>query len=193
MRRRTLLALGGSALSLSVAGCLDAPGSGSSGTPAEPLPGAPDVDCSEASRPQPEPQDGDDLVQPVDYPGQPPEQLDDESIIEYVQQFEDAYRTNEQIVEKDRLQRVSVAVVETRTFDAPDGAAVIRLHTHYSGNAAGIENEQPAMNFDNWDMMVSYYLDQALVVRTETHRSTVDTAELDPDPFESGQPVACFA
>ena len=193
MRRRTLLALGGSALSLSSVGCLDAPDASGNGAVTEPLPGSPDVDCSESSRPQPESQGGEEVVQPVDYPGRPPEQLDDESAVEYVQQFEEAYRTNEQIAEVDRLQRVSVSIVETRTFDAPDEAAVVRLHTHYSGNAAGIENEQPSMNFDSWDVMVSYYLDQALVVRTETHRSVVDIAELDPDPWESGEPVACFA
>lgn len=188
MHRRTLLALGGSTLSLSVAGCLDVLGSGSSGTQAEPLPDAPDVDCSEASRPQPGPQDGEDLVQPVDYPGRPPEQLDDGSAIEYVQQFEEAYRTNEQIAEMDRLQRVSVSVAETQTFDAPEGAAVVRLHTHYSGTSG----RSAYIQYDNWDVMVTYYVDQALVVRTETHRSNIDTAELDPDPWESGEPVACF-
>lgn len=193
MGRRAFLALGGSVLSLSAAGCLEAVWSGFAGSSAEPLPDAPDVDCSDASRPQPGSQDGEEFVQPVAYPGRPPEQLDDESAIEYAERFEEAYRTNEQLVEMDRLQRVSVAVVETRTFDAPDGAAVVRLRTHYSGTAAGIENEQPPVEFDSWDVMVTYYIDPALVVRTETHRSAVDIAALDPDPWESGEPVACFA
>ena len=192
MRRRTLLAIGGSALSLSVAGCLDAPGSDLSGTQVEPLPGGPDVDCSESSRPQPEPQDGEDLVQPAEYPGPPPVQLDEESAIEYVQRFEEAYRTNKEISQTDRLHWVSVSVVDTWTYDAPEGAAVVRLRTHFSGTAE-TEEAEGELHYDIWDVYVTYYVDPTLIVRAEKrNQSQVDTAELDPDPFESGEPVACF-
>jgi len=191
MRRRTLLTLGGTTLSLSVTGCLDALGSEAPGP--EPLPDAPDIDCSEASRPVPGPQDGEDLVQPVAYPGQPSESLGDESAIEYAARFEKAYRTNEQITEAANLHRISVAVVDTWTFDSPDGAAVVRLRTYYGGAEAIDENEPPSVHFDNWGVMVTYYIDPALVVRTDAPRNNVDLDELDPDPWDSGEPVACFA
>ena len=41
--------------------------------------------------------------------------------------------------------------------------------------------------------MVTYYIDPALVVRTDAPRNNVDLDELDPDPWDSGEPVACFA
>mgnify|MGYP000315484329 CR=1 FL=1 len=187
MRRRALLALGGSALSLSVTGCLDNSGDTSTTTRAPP-----DVECDEASRPQPEPPDGDDLVQPAEYPGPPPAQLNDESAIEYVEQFERSYRTNMELSQTYRLHLISVSVAETQVFDTPGEAAVVRLRTHFSGTAQ-TEEAEGELHYDIWDAYVSYYVDSAVVVRAEKRsQSEVDTDELDPDPFESGEPVACF-
>lgn len=187
MRRRTVLALGGVALSWSVAGCTG--GSGESPTPT--TRSAPDVSCRDGSRPEPLRQEPDDAIQPSEYPGPPPSPLDDESAVEYVKRFERAYTWNEQIAQSDDvIATLDVTVTEHWTYDAPPDAAVVRLQYVYSGRTEDPSTGSAGAHFDSPELFVSYYVDPTLVVRTGSRPGGGE--DLDPDPWEDGKPVACF-
>jgi hypothetical protein len=126
-------------------------------------------------------------VQPVDYPGEPPEPITDESAITYLERFEAAYRRNAEIQNAETLVQYSGGVTDTRTYDAPPDAAVVRFRTVYSGTL------ESGAHYDSPNVYVSYYLDPTTVVRAErAGEAGVDRDALDPDPFESGRVVACF-
>jgi len=194
MRRRSVLALGGSALSIAVTGCLGGSGSSPETAPtARPLAERepPDVDCSNVSRPIPPRQPDENTVQPVDYPGEPPSPLED-SAVDYVTRFEEAYRRNYEILEKGPLREYSGGVTETWTYDAPPGGAVVRLKTVYGGQV--LDDDGPGAIYDSPQVFVTYYVDPSRVVRAETKGQSQLTPEsLDPDPWENGDGLTCFA
>lgn len=180
MRRRALLTATASALSLGVVGCVGTPGP----------PDRPPVSCDNVSRPTP-PEQSDGAVQPREYPGPPPDSLDDESATEYVERFETSYRQNHEIEARDQLHEFSGGTVESWTFEAPPDGAVVRLETVYGGTVQSENGEQ--VHYDSASVFVTYYVDPKRVVRAEaTSVTNVDIDSLDPDPWKSGQPVACF-
>ena len=196
MRRRQVLAAC-SALPVALAGC---PSRRSSPTdsPATATKQAPFDSCrdSDVSRPEPSAPEWEAAIQPMAYPTAPPTPLDEQSAIEYVQWFEEAYRQNRQIREDrdadSKFVSFSVGTIETWTYDAPPGAAVVRLEHTWSGRFES-RSQDGGGHYDSVPHFASYYVDQSMVVRTAVSQYDVSDGDtLSPDPWESGELVACF-
>lgn len=209
-RRRLLKGLGSSAAVLPSAGCLalDETASnetaGSTDTPtatagwtAEIPESPPDVSCSTVSRPIAEPVDREGALAPREYPGRPPSELASDAAVEYVTAFELAYRQHDEMVantdvatdsERDSyLTRFDITVRDSWVAAGPAESAVVRLQYVGSGTV------HPGMEFDYVTQYVTYYVDSSRVVRARTTRNDFDgTDALNPDPWEDGDPVACF-
>lgn len=196
-RRRTL-ALTGTAL-ISLAGCLGDPLAGSSdGARTTP----PEYDCATADRPEPDELDADSsdtestdedagAVEPTAYPTRPASLSDDEEAAEYVQAYERAYRRNA-LVERwgDDLTEQSTWIEGVRTYDAPEGAAVVRVQYTYSETVE--ESDGTEIIGDSPTVYASYYVDDSVVIRAVDTGLRDDERALDPDPWETGEPLECF-
>ncbi|MDQ2073640.1 hypothetical protein RBH20_13975 [Haloarcula sp. H-GB4] len=209
-RRHLVKALSTSGVGLSTAGCRTLDGTDSTETltaTETPTPATgwatqipetpPNVSCSAVSRPIAEPIDREGSLAPRAYPGQPPSELAGQSMVEYVTAFELAYRQNAEMVANtdmttdgkpdSYLTRFDISVQSTWVAPGPTNSAVIRLQYIGSGRI------HPGMDFDYITQYVTYYVSSTRAVRARTTRNDFDGADsLDPDPWENGNPVACF-
>ncbi|WP_049905058.1 hypothetical protein [Haloferax gibbonsii] len=212
LTRRRLLAATGTAVSVVTGGCLDVGGrtgetesevatapettaepptvSGTERATARNAP--PEYDCSAASRPEPASPTGEnaDALRPVAYPTRPDSFADSDRGTEYIEAYERAYRHNELVADRgSSLVAHSLSLRDARPYGAPDGAAVVRLTytytevvSHSDGYVAG----------DSPQIIVTYYADESVVIRTPPLRSSDAPDGLVPDPWNSGRPVECF-
>ncbi|USZ67803.1 hypothetical protein NGM10_13840 [Halorussus salilacus] len=147
-----------------------------------------------ADRPDPDPpdEDAEDAVEPTAYPTRPDSLADEDEVAEYVEAYERAYRRNALVEEwGDDLTRQTTSVRDVRTDDAPEGAAVVRVRYTYSETVEQPEGTE--MHGDSPTVFASYYVDESVVVRAEDTGPRDDEDALDPDPWETGEPVECFA
>jgi hypothetical protein len=187
-RRRTLAAA--SALLVgSLAGC-QAPG--------DPGRDAPDYDCADAARPPPATVgDATDPTAASRYPDPPADPGDTDAVAAFVTAHERAFRRNGLAREYgDRLKTVGVSPGGTRSFDAPDGASVVRLRYHYyyetASEEAGADGTPTRIHADSATTWATYYVDGEVAVRAETTGPLDDESALVPDPWTEGEPVVCF-
>ncbi|AUG48603.1 hypothetical protein BVU17_14115 [Haloarcula taiwanensis] len=209
-RRHLVQALGTIGAGLSTAGCLTFDGADSTETPAAtatPTPATgwatqipetpPNVSCSAASRPMAEPVDRKGALAARRYPGRPPSEPAGEGAVEYATAFELAYRQNAEMLantdmttdgESDSyLTQFDISVQNFWVASGPANSAVVRLQYVGSGTI------HPGTDFDYITQYVTYYIGSTRVVRARTTRNDFDGADaLDPDPWENGNPVACF-
>lgn len=165
---------------------------------------APDYDCSSADRPEPDDprsggsrtdegdagsEDEREPVGPKPYPDPPESVPDDESAVEYVTAYEEAYRRNA-LVERHGSNLVGHgnSVERTWTHDSPDDAAVVRLRYVYYED---VEDSGGTSHGDSPTTYVSYYVDDSMVVRAETEGQLDDEGALEPDPWSSGAVLEC--
>lgn len=155
----------------------------------------PAYDCATASRPEPDPSTSSD-VNRRSYPDVPTS-LTASSAADFVREYERAYRRNALLVEYgSALENQSTSIYDSRRFDSPAGAHIIRLHTKYSFTASETpsddgETAAPVAG-DSPETYVTYYVDSSVVMRTEAVRYNIDTSELQPDPYDSGVVLECF-
>jgi hypothetical protein len=213
-RRRLVKALGISGTGLSSAGCLALDSGRSNETPtttesqtvtltaaddwASQIPAtSPNIACSAVSRPLAESVNEDRALAPREYHGQPPSEPTREGALEYATTFELAYRQNDEMVantdvatdgETDSyLTRFDISVQDSWVAVGPSDSAVVRLEYVGSGTV------HPGWEFDYITQYVTYYIDSTRIVRARTARNDFDGSDaLDPDPWEDGDPVACF-
>jgi hypothetical protein len=159
---------------------------------------APEYDCALASRPPAAPVD--DASEPADasrYPAPPEDPTDDDAVASYVTAHEVAFRRNALVQQyDDRLMKVGVSPGGTRSFDAPDGASVVRVSYHYyfeyAAEEAGTDETPVPIHADSATTWATYYVDGEAAVRAETTGPLDDESALVPDPWRSGEPVVCF-
>jgi hypothetical protein len=159
-----------------------------------PTPGAetPTYDCDAANRPaSPEP----DADPPGDaerytYPTRP-DSLSNEEIRSFAERYERAYRLNKLHSEWGaNLNRASLSVEDTDTYDAPDGAAIAQVKHTYD---AEIDGDDGPIEIDSPIIYASYYVDDDVVLRSVNKRLQEDVSRLVANPMETGQPVECFS
>jgi hypothetical protein len=195
MRRRRLLGLVGVGLGLGTAGCSseDDP---SLGIGASPRPSRrespPEYDCGEASRPTLTDDARARGHEPLDYPDGPPPLGEDQTVVEYVTQYERALVQRR--VRNDAPERVTAFGLNggTRTYAAPADAALVRFRYtyYYEYEAAG----NRSVHADSPTNYATYYVDESVVVRAEREGflDDADEEKLIPDPWEDGEPIECF-
>lgn len=154
--------------------------------------GTPIYDCDEARRP-PEPSSDDDPPGGIErfvYPDRPESITDDSAVLSYVEDYERAYRLND-IYRKyrDRLGNAALDIRDVRPFEAPEGAAIVRLEYLYSHR---VERSRGTEYYDSPTVYVSYYVDESAVVRAAGTGNQEGEAELDPNPLDVRSPVECF-
>lgn len=202
MRRRALLVLLGASVSPSLGGCLGGmTTSGSArnssateraGTPTVDRSEPPTDDCETATQPDPTPPgtDATTAVAPISYPSPPDSPTDPDAVTDYVQAFERAYRRNVLVQqEREDLVRFTFALQETRTYDVPVEAAVVRVQYQYSWT---VEEDGRMSIADSPNIFATYYVDRSVVLRAVDSGIRDDPDALDPDPWQSGHPVACL-
>lgn len=162
-------------------------------------------ECSDVDRPEPDPTTDEDALEPRAYPSPPWETSAGEasdsapeasSLVygasRYVTAFERAYRRNAFL---DRYQSA------TRTFDLQRAAyrtVPIESETNREAVLVALRynvtmGTQPnaVTPRDEWDIRVTYYLDERLLLRARYNGVTKGLA-VDPDPRTHGTLVACF-
>lgn len=186
MERRRVLFTSGTCLGGLLGGCL--------GVSRVTGRGPPEYDCSVARRPPP-PTDSDEEnpSENVSYPQRPASLSDTTAVIEYVKQYERAYRRNALRAKYgEKLVDVGYSVNEEWTHEAPKGAAVVRLLYFYSFKYSEHAETPVEVHGDSGPTYVSYYIDGSVVIRAVDSGFHEDESELDPDPWEEGTPVDCF-
>ncbi len=202
-RRRALLASSSCLVSL-VSGCLGGSSESAtetlSGTPNEAendtstqtVPETPVADCDMVYRPS-------SPSQETDLPGederyiypQRPESLSEASaVISYVSAYERAYRMNDLYSQHGTdLEHASLSIDDSWTYEAPNGAAIVRLKCTYGyvANRGGSR-----FTGDSPTIYVSYYISETVVLRAVERGYQEDESNLVPDPIEQGRPVECF-
>ncbi|MCH7660658.1 MAG: hypothetical protein IH933_08790 [Euryarchaeota archaeon] len=208
MRRRTILAGAGVALSSSLVGCLDSnviggrddgyPNNenheynGGESTISE------QFDCSDAFRPEPNVEagvaqnGGHESVGSTAYPT-PPEALNVDTVPSFVRTHEKAYQQNEFVSSSgESLVGFNVRIEETELFDYHEGIAVVRLDflvdlsTYSEGRLATTEAFGEA---------AVYAVDETGLVRVATDSLyTYDNSDQQetPDPLRTGTLLVCF-
>ncbi|ELY65158.1 hypothetical protein [Natrinema versiforme] len=203
--RRTLLASIATTAAVGTGG-FEYDSSGVSGTDlADGLVPADQYECSDVDRPEPDPTTDEDALEPRAYPSPPwktsagedgksPESVS--SLVygasRYVTAFERAYRRNAFL---DRYQSA------TRTFDLQrTGYRTIPIESETNREAVLValrydltmETQPNAVTpRDEWNIRVTYYLDERLLLRARYNGVTEGLA-VDPDPRTQGDLVACF-
>lgn len=196
LRRRTLLGLG----TVLVGGCSalesarSAPNGGHPTTtgPPSPTPAGerppPAYDCHAAHRPTPSTADPSEEQA---YPSPPASLSEEQRVVEFVAAYERAYRRNAlRATHGEHLRDVGVSVNDQWVHDASAGSAVVRLRYAYF-YTVGRPDETP-IHADSPVTYVSYYLDEAVAIRAVDEGLREDESALDPDPWDTGSPVACF-
>ncbi|ELY55898.1 hypothetical protein [Natronolimnohabitans innermongolicus] len=184
--RRTLLA---SALpvSIALAGCFEF--TSSDETTADTV--SPDeYDCDDVERPEPSPSDDDAALEPASYPERLASLSDD--AVEFVEEFEAAYRRNGYIAEYGSETREFEFQLDDRESELIDDDE----ETDREAVLVSITYElttqlRQASPRSNRLARVTYYVDENIVLRAR-YDGFADEAELDPDPRQRGEPVACF-
>ena len=183
MRRRQLLLLAGTGPSFMASGCLSIRPSSDSDE-VEP----PEPDCDEASRPEPDDPgpDTEDALGPTTYP-EKPTSFDDDTLLEYAEAYERAYRRNT-LVEQfgDRLRDYDLIVRDIRVEEEGEGA-VVRIEYTFSETYEDAGSD--ATLIGDSGKVVAYYVDESVLVRAETDRSQNDSG---PDPLAQGTVLECF-
>lgn len=139
---------------------------------------------TEARPPAEKPPDAaQDTVSPRDYPAKPTEYTD-QSIQTFVESHERAYRRN------GLLARWGSAVVSqgfefdwTVTLNTNEGAGIGRCQYRYNWTTK--EGDDYTVG-DSATIVVTYYVDDSMIVRAEDTGRVERRHELAPDPWESG-------
>jgi|GEM_PF-656381 len=163
-------------------------------------------DCQSVTRPEPDTPTDDGALTPRPYPSLPwgsvSEEASDSSdrsppllvdgAAEYVTEFERAYRRNAFITQFGNM---------TRTFD-------LRRSGHRTaaiGSSTNADAVMVALRYDltlgthlsaadprdEWDIRVTYYIDQNIVLRAR-YDGVAENLSLEPDPRRQGELVACL-
>lgn len=184
MKRRRALLAGSSFLGVLLSGCAGGYSGGEQETPA--------YDCDETDRPTSPPSDADlpGGQARYAYPERPDSLSNESTVRTFVTSYERAYRRN--TLREDHgssLDYIDISINETAIHEAPEGAAIVRLTYHYGyGTAEGGD----LVHADSPQISVSYYIDDAVLLRAATEGHREDEAEPYPDPVDQGQPVECF-
>ena len=134
---------------------------------------------------------GEDASAALAYPQRPESLADQSAVVDYVTRYERAYRRNDLRTEHgSALRTVGLAVEGTRTYDAPEGAAIVRVRYTFYYEVGG-PTETP-VHADSPTTYASYYVDESVVLRAAASGLREDESALDPDPLAEGVPVECF-
>lgn len=185
--RRTLLtSLVG--LSLGTAGCFGGTLTESDDSLDSGVVPADAFDCDEVDRPDPPTPDRDGALDPVSYPDLPAELL--ESALEYVREFEAAFRRNTFIEEYGS--ETAEFDIEFETWDTErvgsesDRAAVLVAVVYNLTTKTRLNDEDPERY-----TRVTYYVDENVALRAR-YDGIAQDASIEPDPRSAGELVACF-
>ncbi|QLG28046.1 hypothetical protein HUG10_10980 [Halorarum halophilum] len=207
MRRRNLLILTGAGFSGILAGCLsterlagnddtetvsEQTDTSAEATSFEDREGPPEYDCDTAERPEPDALDtsDEDAVEPVSYPAPLDSTANQDTVVTYIKEYEQAYRRNESVSRWEaQLDQFSMGFSDTRVYDSPVNAALVRVQYQYGET---IEQSGEVVYADSPIIFVTYYVDQSVVIRAESGRTPEDPDTLYPDPWLEGNPVQCF-
>lgn len=140
----------------------------------------PTVDRLPATEP---PNATDDTIQPLSYPDKPAAYTA-ESVAEFVEAYERAYRRNSLLNDHG-----SVLIAQglysngAETLAVTEGAGIGRIQYTYS---ASIEETDRVIVEDSVSYLVTYYVDESVVVRAATTDQREHRDVLVPDPWGSG-------
>jgi hypothetical protein len=139
---------------------------------------------TESRPPAEEPADAtDETVSPRAYPTKPPSYGDD-ATRQFVESYERAYRRNDLLG-----RRGSALVTQGFSFDwsetiaADEEAGVGRCQYRYDETT---EDGDGVIVGDSPTTVVTYYVDDSMLVRTEATGEADERDELDPDPWRTG-------
>lgn len=163
-------------------------------------------DCQSVTRPEPDTPTDDGALEPQPYPSlssgsgsdeagdssdrSPPSLVD--SAAEYVTEFERAYRRNVFIAQFGNATRtfdLRRRAHRTAAIGSPTNADAVMVVIRYDLTLA---TEQSAADpRDEWDIRVTYYVDQNIVLRAR-YDGVAEDLSLEPDPRRQGDLVACL-
>lgn len=197
MNRRHVLSVSGVGLAVFLGGCQQlASTPGPPQTDGEPNAGCvgsdcgpPEYGCDNADRPSPPPYAGESISR-ARYPPRPESLSDAERIVGYVEKYERAYRRNDLLVDYGAdLEQFDMSAPLGRIYDAPDGAAVVRLEYSFSFKA---RRGGATVHGDSLLNYATYYVDDEVLIRASSRRDVADASAPAPDPWDTGTPVECF-
>ncbi|MDQ2050866.1 hypothetical protein RBH26_10260 [Natronolimnohabitans sp. A-GB9] len=171
-----------------LAGCFENRFTGSDEAPDSGAVSTDDYDCDDVDRPEPSEQLLEEALEPAAYP-EPPTPLS-EDVGTFVHEFETAYRRNEFIEEYGAQTRSFEFRLEDRhaeTIDSTSERDAVLASIVYTLSTATRHDEFPPER----DTRVTYYVDENVVLRAR-YGGIANEPEFDPDPRDSGDPVACF-
>lgn len=124
-----------------------------------------------------------ETVAPIPYPDKP-SSYNPETLEDFIESYERAYRRNDLLrAHGGKLISQGFDFDWTRTLAISDGVGVGR--TQYRFNEAVKENDGIVIG-DSATHVVTYYVDESVVVRAETTGRREHRDVLVPDPWESG-------
>lgn len=192
--RRALLASTAAAL---VAGCSGSRDANTDEPSPDAIVPAERYDCSDVDRPDPDELASEDgaALEPLAYPERPSSLASDGD--GYVVEFERAYRRNALLEEYGDDARGF-------EFTATDWELTVVEPDDPEAGANGSREVDPVMvavvydlstettvgTYDEWDVRVTYYVDEHVVLRSR-YDGIASGAAFDPDPRTTGDPVAC--
>lgn len=123
-------------------------------------------------------------VEPIPYPERP-NSYTESSIQNFVESYEEAYRRNLLLGEYGgSLIDQGTYVDWTYVFDVTESAGVARLQYTYSVSQR--QNGRVVVSDSN-SYLVTYYVDDSMVVRAQVEDSAAQRDILEPDPWEDGK------
>jgi len=139
---------------------------------------------TEPRPPAEEPADAtDETVSPRAYPTKPPS-YEDGAVRQFAESYERAYRRNDLLGRRgSALVRQGFSFDWSETIAADEGAGVGRCQYRYDET---IDDGDGVIVGDSPTTVVTYYVDDSMLVRAEATGEADERDELDPDPWRTG-------
>ena len=162
-------------------------------------------ECRAVSRPEPDPPDDDEALEPRPYPSPPSAIRADEDressdtslsssvgydVGQFATEFERAYRQNAFLDRYGSVARTfdfRLANFRTAVIDSTAAAVLVAIRYDLSTST----RYSTADGHDEWDVRVTYYVDRKFVLRARYH-GIAEKLRFTPDPRTEGALVACF-
>lgn len=144
-----------------------------------------DYDCADVSRPTADVPSAAGAPEPLAYP--PRSAVQSTDAVEYVTEFERAYRQNEFLGRhgiQAREFELSVADSRRSSTDSDADAVVVSLVYH-------LQTVTAQTTHNEWNVRVTYYVDDDIALRAK-YDGIATEPTFDPDPRDGGELVACL-